>query len=174
MSIKQLTTNYHSRMRNESEMLNSLANYCSKAERCLFDARKKMQAEKFSEDAQKRIIDRLLKEKFIDEKRFSRSFVHDKLKLNHWGRIKIGYELKMRNIKPVDYNEAIETIDEDEYLAVLADLLTKKKRTVKGNSPQDAYQKLFRFAASRGFETSVIIKVLQQLLKISYDDEPVE
>ena len=157
-------------MKNEPEMLNALANYCSQAERCLYDIRKKIQAENFSEDAEKRITGRLLQEKFIDEKRFSRSFVHDKFKLNHWGRIKIAYELKMKNIKPDDYYEAIETIGEDEYLTVLTDLLAKKKRTVKGNSPQDTYQKLCRFAVSRGFEMPIIIKVLQKLLKNRLDD----
>jgi len=117
----------------KSEILSILARYCSQAERCVFDVRKKLQSEDLSEEEKQRIIDRLLQEKFIDEKRFSRSFVHDKFKLNGWGRIKIGYELKIRNIKPDDYYEAIESIDEDEYLTVLTDLLTKKKRTVKGH-----------------------------------------
>lgn len=154
----------------KSEILSVLARYCSQAERCVFDVRKKLQSEDLSKEEKQHIIDRLLQEKFIDEKRFSRSFVHDKFKLNGWGRIKIGYELNSRGIKPDDYYEAIESIDEDEYLTVLTDLLTKKKRTVKGHSPQDIFQKLLRFAASRGFETPLTIKVLQKLLPNRYDD----
>lgn len=157
-------------MKTESEMLGALAKYCSLAERCIFDVRKKIKAADLPEEAEKRIIDRLVQEKFIDERRFARSFVNDKFKFNHWGRIKIGYELNRKNIKPDIYADAIDAIDEDEYLSVLTDLLSSKKRTTKGRTPQDVFQKLCRFAASRGFESPLIIKTLKSMLK-NIDDE---
>ena len=157
-------------MKSESEMLSAMAKYCSQAERCLYDVRKKIKAEKLSEDAEKRIIGRLVQEKFIDEKRFCRSFVNDKFKFNHWGRIKICYELKSRNISPEIYFEAVDSIDEEEYASVLTDMLKSKKRTVTGRSPQDIFQKLCRFASSRGFETPLIINTLKSILKnIDYE-----
>ena len=154
----------------ESEMLSYLAKYCSQAERCLFDLRRKLQTADLSESAEKRIIDYLLREKFIDEQRFCRSFVHDKFYLNHWGRVKIVYELKLRSIQPDDYCEAIEAIDEDAYLAVLIEILTTKKRSIKGQTPQEAYRKLFQFAASKGFEPPLIAKQLKTILKNVDDD----
>ena len=151
-------------------MLSTLAKYCSQAERCLYDVRKKIKAENLSEEAEKRITDYLLREKFIDEVRFCRSFVNDKFKFNNWGRIKICYELKTRNITPEVYYEAVDSIDEDEYMSVLSDLLKRKKRTVKGRSSQDVFQKLCRFATSRGFETSLIIDTLRSIFKnIDYE-----
>jgi regulatory protein len=161
-------------MKSESEMLSALARYCSQGERCLNDVRKKIRADNIPEEAEKRIIDRLLQEKFVDENRYSRSFVHDKFRLNHWGRIKIGYELKLKGIPPEIYREAMETIDEDEYLRVLTELFKSKKRTIKSHSPQDMYQKLFRFAAARGFETEYIINTLKKMLKNIDDDESLE
>jgi len=161
-------------MKSESEMLCILATYCSQSERCLFDVRKKIQTENLSKEAEQRLIDKLLHEKFIDEKRFARSFVHDKFQLNHWGRIKIGYELKLKGIQPDVYHEAIETIiDEGEYLTALTDMLTAKKRTVKSRSPQETYQKLFRFAISKGFENTFIIHTLKKMFKNINDDEPI-
>ena len=154
----------------ESEILNVLARYCSQTERCLFDIRKKLQAENLPKEAEKRIIDKLLQEKFIDEKRYSRSFVHDKFQLNHWGRIKIAYELKQRGIPPDVYYDAIETIDEAGYREILTNLLTNKKRSIKGRSQQDVYQKLCRFATSRGFEMPLIINILKKMFK-NIDDE---
>ena len=157
-------------MKSESEMLSTMAKYCSTAERCINDIRKKIKTEGLPPDAEKRIIDYLLKEKFINEKRFCRSFVNDKFKFNHWGRIKICYELKIRNIPPDVYYEAIEYIDDDEYISVLTDLLKSKKRTTNGRSPQDIFQKLCRFAASRGFETPLIINTLKGIIKnIDYE-----
>ena len=157
-------------MKSESEMLSTMAKYCSTTERCVNDIRKKIKNEGLPVEAEKRIINYLLKEKFIDEKRFCRSFVNDKFKFNHWGRIKICYELKSRNIPQDIYYEAIENIDEDEYISVLTDMLKSKKRTTNGRSPQDIFQKLCRFAASRGFETPLIINTLKNILKnIDYE-----
>ena len=157
-------------MKSESEILSTMAKYCSTAERCVNDIRKKIKPEDLPVEAEKRIIDYLLKEKFIDEKRFCRSFVNDKFKFNHWGRIKICYELKCRNIPPDVYYEAIENLDEAEYISVLTYLLKSKKRTTNGRSPQDIFQKLCRFAASRGFETPLIINTLKGIIKnIDYE-----
>ena len=151
-------------------MLSALAKYCSQAERCLFDVRKKIQAEGLPVEEEQRIIDRLLREKFVDEKRYARTFVHDKFYLSHWGRIKIGYELKLKGIPPEIYQEAIKTINEGEYLKALTALLTQKKRTIKGRSIQDVHQRLFRFALARGFETALIINILKNIFKNRDDD----
>jgi regulatory protein len=156
-------------MKSEVQIVSSLAKYCSLAERCLSDVRKKIRAEGLSEDAEKRIIDRLLREKFIDEKRFVRSFVNDKFRFNHWGRIKIAQELKMRDIKPDHCQEALEAIDANEYFAVLNDILAKKRHTVKGRSPQDTFWKLCRFAVSKGFEMPLIIDALKDSVENSDD-----
>ena len=151
-------------------MLSAMAKYCSQAERCLYDVQKKIKAEKLPEEAEKRIINHLIQEKFIDEKRFCSSFVNDKFKFNHWGRIKICHELNSRNISRDSCHEAIDNIDEEEYLSVLTNLLKSKKHTVSGHSPQDTFQKLYRFAASRGFETTLIINTLKSMIKnIDYE-----
>ncbi|MDR1222139.1 MAG: RecX family transcriptional regulator [Tannerella sp.] len=151
-------------MKTEGETLSNLAKYCSQAERCIDDVRKKIKTAGLAEDTANSIINRLIQEKFIDEQRFCHSFVNDKLKFNHWGRIKIGYELKRRNIKPETYSDAMDAMDESEYMSVLCNLLKSKKRSVKGHSAQDTFQKLYRFASSRGFESPLIIKALKDVL----------
>ena len=157
-------------MKTESEILNILAQYCSLTERCLADVRKKLQSENLSAETEKRIIDRLLHDKFIDENRFARSFVHDKFRFNRWGRIKIDYELRLKGIPQEVYCEAIDTIDDDAYTTTLSELLINKKRTTKGRSSQELFQKLYRFAASRGFESHLIISTLKKMLKNIDDD----
>jgi len=153
-----------------SEMLNYLARYCSLAERCLFDVRKKLKVEQFTTEEEKHIIDWLLKEKFVDEERYSRSFVHDKFHYNQWGRVKIAYELKQRGIPSAICQEALATIDEEEYLLALKELLIKHKRSVKGRSQMDVFQKLCRFASARGFETELFVRILKTLFRNRDDD----
>ena len=154
---------------NEQEILHLAASYCSLTERCIYDVRKKIASMCASSEMEERIIAHLLKEKFIDEARFCRSFVKDKFRFNRWGRIKIGFELRGKNIADTLINEAIAIIDEDEYESVLLTLLKDKKRTVKGKTEQDVFPKLYRFAVSRGFESSLTVRQLKKLLKTSFD-----
>lgn len=146
----------------EPEMLHRMAAYCSSAERCINDVEKKLKAADLPQEACKRIISHLLKEKFIDEHRFCRSFIHDKLRFNKWGRIKINYELKMRNISPDIYQDMLDNLDTEEYREVLSDLLRSKKKSVKGKDNRDIHQKLIRFAAGRGFENKEIFRCLKE------------
>ncbi|MDH6356282.1 regulatory protein RecX [Parabacteroides sp. PF5-9] len=155
----------------EAEMLHRAAAYCSTAERCIQDVEKKIRAAGLSCEASERIIDRLVKEKYIDEIRYSRSFVNDKMRFNKWGKVKIGYELRKKNIAATDIEEAFSAIDEEEYLSILSDLLKEKQRTSKGKNERDLYYKLLRFACGRGFEPREITACLKSIGKYEEDME---
>ena len=150
---------------NEQEILHLAASYCSLTERCIYDVCKKITSAGASPETTERIIAHLLKERFIDEARYSRSFVRDKFRFNHWGRIKIGYELRSKNISNLLINEALTQIDEDEYESVLFALLKEKKRTSKGRTQQDVFSKLYRFAVSKGFESDLTLRQLKKMIK---------
>lgn len=149
----------------EPEMLHRAAAYCSTAERCIQDVEKKIKAAGLSQEESDRIVARLLQEKFIDESRFARFFVNDKLRFNKWGRIKIAYELQKKNIPAPVRAEAMEGIDEKEYTDILSSLLNAKKRSTKGKDERDIYYKLLRFAAGRGFESRETARCLKLLFK---------
>lgn len=162
------------KQRSESELLHRAAAYCSATEHCISDVRKKITAAGGQPDMADRIISYLLKEKFIDEARFSRSFVNDKLLFNHWGRIRINYELRKKEIPPALLAEAIDNIDENNYANILSELLLNKKRTTKGRSEQDIFNKLYRFAAGKGFESDTILKYLKPMFKENHDTDDME
>lgn len=154
----------------EAELLHLCAAYCSAAERCIHDVKKKLDAADASPEVKERIIRRLVDEKFIDETRFCRSFVNDKLRFNKWGRIKIDFELRNRGISPALREESLSSIDEQYYNELLADLLANKKKSIKAKDARDAYLKLLRFGAGRGFESNLISRCLQQLVKGGNDE----
>ena len=155
--------------RNESEILHLAASYCSTAERCIQDVRMKIVSAGATPEMEGRIIDRLLKEKFIDETRYCRCFVNDKFRFNRWGRIKIGYELRQKNIDSANISETIGRIDEETYKSALFALLKDKKRTTKGQTEQDIFNKLYRFAISRGFESNLTVQQLKKLFNKKLD-----
>ena len=95
----------------ESEMLHRAAAYCSASERCIQDVEKKIKAAGLAGEESDRIVSRLLQERFIDESRFARYFVNDKLRFNKWGRVKINYEMQRKGIPSSIRSEALEGID---------------------------------------------------------------
>lgn len=153
----------------EAEMLHRAAAYCSTAERCVQEVEKKILSSGLPREAAERIIARLLQEKFIDEVRYSRSFSNDKLRFNKWGRVRIGYELRRKNIPDSLIREAMGGIDEEEYESVLFGLLKEKKKTLRGGNERENYYKLLRFAAGRGFESEIVSRCLRQTY--SYEED---
>ncbi len=144
----------------DPETLNKAAAYCTLCERCISEVKAKLDAWGVSYSAQQTIIDRLIDEKFIDEQRYCRAFVNDKLRFNHWGRIKIQAKLREKNLPRDLIAEALENIDDEEYNNILHTLLENKSREVSNINEYKKREKLLRFVASRGFEPSLIMKHL--------------
>ena len=142
----------------DSEALNKAAAYCTLCERCISEVKAKLDAWGIEYSSQTKIIDRLIDEKFIDEKRYCSAFVNDKLRFNHWGRIKIQAKLREKRVPREYIAAALENIDEEEYSSILRTLLANKQREVKNDEEYKKREKLLRFAVSRGFEPSLTMK----------------
>jgi regulatory protein len=138
------------------QALNKLANYCSRAERCIYDVRRKLEVWEIAKDEQNKIIRRLQQEKFLDESRYCRAFVNDKSKYAHWGAYKIKYALKKKQIPDELIREALENLDPEENREQLRRLIERKRKTVKGKDEFEIRQKLMRFAMGRGFSLQEI------------------
>ena len=145
----------------EPEALNKAAAYCTLCERCIFEVRNKLTAWGIENAAQQRIIERLESEGFINEERYCRAFVNDKIKFNHWGRIKITAALREKRVPKENIADAIEQIDEEEYSNVLKEVIAGKRKELKGKEDYQTQQKILRLAASRGFEPSLIMKIIK-------------
>ena len=144
----------------ENEAYNRVAARCVQREYCRADWYRKLQEAGLTAQQTEKVLDRLEDEKFIDEERYSRSFVHDKLLYDRWGRIKITYSLRQKAISNEHISAALATIDEEEYVGILKEVLRLKSKSIKADSGYEHKQKLARFAASRGFEPGLVFKLL--------------
>ncbi|MDR1699433.1 MAG: RecX family transcriptional regulator [Prevotellaceae bacterium] len=143
------------------EALHRAAAYCTASEKCAFDVSEKLSSWGVSEEESEKIIAYLTKENFISEERFACAFVNDKFRFNKWGRIKIDYALRAKNISTEVIQSALAGIDENEYSDTLTGLLKAKLRGLQYKDEYDKRAKLFRFAQGRGFESKEIQKSLQ-------------
>lgn len=147
----------------EQEAYERLSALCATRELCCWDVERKMRMWEMTDEAKEHVVARLVKEKFIDEKRFAVAFVKDKFQYNHWGRVRITQELKMRGIAQRQIDDALEEIDEEDNLEALREMLDKKRSSVKGKSEYEIRGKLIRFALGRGFAMEDVIKVVGSL-----------
>lgn len=154
----------------ETDALSRLAAYCSTAEHCRAEVAEKLQRWGIPYDAIDRIIGRLEQEKYIDEERFCRAFIHDKYRFAKWGKVKIGQALQLKKIPQRVYWQYLNEIDEDEYLAVLNDLLAAKRKSVRADNEFELNGKLVRFALSRGFE----MKDIRHCIALSDENDGLE
>ena len=150
----------------EQEAYLQLAALCAKAEHCQQEMRDKMRRWGLDETVQNRIIDRLIKERYVDDERYARAFVKDKIRYNKWGRRKVQQALWMKRIDADIQQQVLDEIDEKEYLDVLRPLLKQKRKSIKAESDYELNQKLLRFALSRGFGFDII----RQCLDVGEED----
>lgn len=155
---------------NEDSALLWATSRCAQRECCRQDIKKKWLQGGLDDDACERLLDRLEDEGFIDEERYARAYIHDKLEYDHWGRIKMTQALRLKGISRSTIDAALEVsapVDEH-YREILRHCLKQKLRTLDFD-PEDreaaykALQKLVRFAASRGFEPELIFQETDNL-----------
>ena len=151
----------------EEEAFLQLAALCANAEHCQYEMLEKMKRWELSDEAQARVMARLIEERYVDDRRYARAFVKDKIRYNKWGRRKVQQGLWMKRIDKEIQDEVLNEIDEKEYLDVLKPLLKQKRKSIKANSDYELNQKLVRFAYGRGFTFDII----RQCLDVSDIDE---
>jgi regulatory protein len=143
-------------MKSEKEAYLTLAALCAQAEHCQWEMLEKMRRWEVPEEAQARVMQRLVKERYVDDERYAQAFVKDKIRYNKWGRRKVDQALWQKHIDEDIRKRVLDEVDDDEYLKVLRPLLKQKRKSTKANSDYEVNQKLMRFALGRGFTFDII------------------
>lgn len=140
-----------------------MARICSQKECCPYDIGRKLQKLNLPVHAVEKVVGRLKKEQFIDENRFTRSFIHDKLHYNKWGRKKIEIALRQKQLPPGVIADAFSEFTDASLNEPLQPLLEKKWRSVKGRSEYEKKGKLIQYALGRGFSMKEILACLKKM-----------
>ncbi len=158
------------KQKTEQEAYLSLAALCAQAEHCQWEMLEKMRCWELSDEAQARVMERLMKERYVDDERYARAFVKDKVRYNKWGRRKVEQALWQKHIGDSVRQQVLDEVDDDEYISILRPLLQQKRRSTKAASDYELNQKLIRFAVSRGFTMDII----KQCINVEDDAEFME
>ena len=146
-----------------NEVLGKMQHICSEREKCRSDIAEKLRRYSLSASDIQWILHRLEEDRFIDENRYAGFYARDKFRFNRWGRIKIRTALGMKKISKEIINEALKTIDENEYRRALQETLQAKQKHLKEKNTWKRKARLFQFAASKGFEHDLIYEVIDEI-----------
>ena len=147
----------------EEKALSRMMLISSRKEYCTHDIYQKLYRLTLEEEAIERIIARLHENKFIDDRRFTRSYINDKLRFNKWGKVKIVHHLRHKRVPDQIIDEAFEEIAEEQLTEALEPIIIKKYKSVKGDTDYEKRNKVIRYALGRGFEMGDIIDILDRL-----------
>lgn len=145
------------------EATGNIQKYCAFQERCHQEVRSKLLEHGIYGDLLEEIISDLISDNYLNEERFARSFARGKFRIKNWGKNKIRSELKMRKVSTYSINEALNEIDNDEYLATLQRLLDKKERTTSFKNQYDRLKKLTDYAMVKGYEYELIMGLIKKV-----------
>jgi len=154
----------------EKKALSAMAAACSKSEHCSYDIEQKLKRWELDEEATARIMEYLIKNKFIDDERYARAMAKDKLRYNKWGSGKLRQALWLKRIPKDICDEVMAEISDADYLSVLRPLIRSKQRSVKAGNDYEARMKVVKYALGRGFSFRLIRQCIDAD-EMEFDDE---
>lgn len=154
------------RVYNLDEARLKIERYCAYQDRCHYEVKEKLRSYKLLPDTIDLIILDLMKDDFLNEERFAKSYVSGKFKIKRWGRIKISLKLKEKRVSAKCIELGLAEIDPEDYLATLNQLIaTKWDEYARFRKEFDRKGKVAKHLYSRGFESDLIWENLDEFVK---------
>jgi regulatory protein len=147
------------------EATRKLEHYCAYQERCHQEVRQKLEGMYMIPEAIDVIIVHLLEHNFLNEERFAKTFVRGKFRIKAWGRRRLTFELKKKDVSKVNINQALAEIEITEYNEVFTDLAEKKANSIKETNVFKKRKKFIDYFLYRGWESHLVYEKAYELIK---------
>ncbi|MEJ0106465.1 MAG: regulatory protein RecX [Bacteroidota bacterium] len=147
----------------KEQALQKLKHYCGYQERSHSEVKEKLYSLGIGKKDHDEIISTLIEENYLDEERFAIAFAGGKFRMKQWGRVKIKYELKQKQVSEYSIKKALKEIDEETYRRTLQKLYEDKWDSLKGE--QDRFIKLTKtrdYLLQKGYEGELVKKVISK------------
>lgn len=142
------------------QALQKLRHYCGYQERCHNEVRDKLYNLGVKKTEHDVLISTLIEEGYLNEERFAMTFAGGKFRQNKWGRNKIKYALRQKQVSDYSIKKALKQIDEKEYLAALKKLADEKYDSLKNEQWLVRRKKTMDYLLQKGFEMELVNNVV--------------
>lgn len=145
----------------KEQAMQKLKHYCAYQERCHSEVKEKLYQLGVWKKDHDEIIASLIEENYLNEERFAIAYVGGKFRAKQWGRVKIKYELKQKQVSDYSIKKAMKQIDEEEYLSVLNKLAKEKYAALKSEQYLVRKKKTMDYLLAKGFESDLVRKAVE-------------
>ena len=153
------------RTKTPEQALSALMRLCARAEKSEGDARRLMRGWGVVEADAEQVLERLIRERFIDDTRYAEAFVREKLRLSGWGEYKLRAALQRKGIARETVDAALQQIDRTGMSDRLTEQLARKTRTLRAATPYEQKNKLIRYGLSLGYDYETVHEAVSQYIK---------
>lgn len=109
-------------------------------------------------EAKEEIFLYLMKENYLNEERFTRSYIRGKFTIKNWGRNKIRNHLKFKGVPEKLINRCFDEIEDSDYTLTLKKIYDSYISKQSGAAWQRK-SKTIKYLLSRGFEYEEILEM---------------
>ncbi len=152
----------HKKPLTKEQALQKLKHYCAYQERCHSEVKEKLYQLGVWKKDHDEIMAALIEENYLNEERFAIAFAGGKFRVKQWGRVKIKYELKQKQVSEYSIKKAMKQIDEEEYLSVLNKLAKEKYAALKSEQYLVRKKKTMVYLQAKGFEADLVRKAVEK------------
>jgi regulatory protein len=146
------------------EIKRKLENYCVYQDRCHKEVEQKMWEFHLIPEARELILLSLMKDNFLNEERFAKSYARGKFRIKSWGKQRIVRELKYRDISAYNVKTALKEIKETDYLEAIYRITENRNEVISEPNIYKRKKKLIDFLMRKGFENDLIFKVVGEVV----------
>ncbi|ERJ84197.1 regulatory protein RecX [Peptostreptococcaceae bacterium oral taxon 113 str. W5053] len=118
---------------------------------------------KYSTSIQEKVVEQFIKTGLIDDLYYAKAFTRDKLKLNHYGPIRIQMELKKKGIDEAFIDETLKEVSKEILIETAYEASIKKIHSLKNKSNFQKKQKIYQFLSYKGFDYDTIMSAWSKL-----------
>lgn len=137
--------------------------YCAYQERCHSEVKEKLYSFGLCKAEVEQLLTQLIDENYLNEERFAIQFCGGHFRTKQWGRVKIKYELRQKQVSDYCIKKALKQIDEDAYEKTLQKLFEVKRKTLKSETNHFIRKrKLQDYLLQKGYELNLIQQLLQK------------
>ena len=152
------------RTKTPEQALTALMRLAARSEKSSGDALRLMQNWGVDPSARQGVLQRLINDKFIDDRRYAEAFVRDKMRFSGWGVFKLRAALHNKGIASEIVEEVLHSLDRGDVTDRLRERLERKMRTTKYTTRYDLKTKLMRYGASLGYDFESVGDVVDTLI----------
>ena len=145
----------------KEKALQKAKHYCAYQERCHSEVKDKLYSFGMNKKEVDELLSNLIEENYLNEERFAIQYAGGKFRIKQWGRIKIKYALKQKQVSEYCIKKALAAISETDYKKTLQKLFDQKLKTLK--TEKNIFikkRKLQDHLIQKGFETDLIRKLI--------------